>query len=163
MIDYAKKYENELRAKFYDIAFDPFYKFAIYTPWRNDFEIPNSTYDYHSFVSINGYNIIGYIAYRINREDDSVYRMQIINFIKDRSFLFGKDAFTCAKNIFDAFNFRKLTFDVIIGNPIEKTYDKIIKKYGGRIVGTKEKEMNNRRASPAVSLTFMLYFGKGTA
>lgn len=35
---------------------------------------------------------------------------------------------------FDKFKFRKLTFSVIVGNPIEKSYDKMINKYGGRVV-----------------------------
>ena len=34
----------------------------------------------------------------------------------------------------------KLNFSVVVGNPIEKSYDKLIKRYGGRIVGTREKE-----------------------
>ena len=34
---------------------------------------------------------------------------------------------------------RKLEFTVVVGNPIEKTYDKLIKKYGGNIVGVKHK------------------------
>ena len=33
------------------------------------------------------------------------------------------------------YNFRKIEFTVIVGNPIEKMFDKYIGKYGGRIVG----------------------------
>jgi hypothetical protein len=35
-----------------------------------------------------------------------------------------------------------LSFDAIIENPIEKTYDKLVLKYGGKIVGIREKEIN---------------------
>ena len=40
-------------------------------------------------------------------------------------------------DIFKKFNFRKLSFGVYVGNPIEKSYDRLIRKYGGRIVGIK--------------------------
>lgn len=42
------------------------------------------------------------------------------------------------KDIFEKFHFRKLSFSVVVGNPIEPQYDKLIKKYGGRIVGIQE-------------------------
>lgn len=44
------------------------------------------------------------------------------------------------RDIFEKFKFNKLTFSVVIGNPIEKSYDKMISKYDGRIVGIYEKE-----------------------
>jgi hypothetical protein len=141
LLEYAKNYECELRILFNKISFDPYYKYALFLPWRNDFELPNSTYDYNSFVSINEGEIIGFIAYNINRIFDCAFKLQIINFQNNRSYIFGKDTMTCIKNIFEKYNFRKICFDIIIGNPLEKTYDKLIKKYGGRIVGIKEKEI----------------------
>lgn len=39
------------------------------------------------------------------------------------------------QDIFEKFKFRKLTFCVVVGNPIEKSYDKMINKYNGRIIG----------------------------
>jgi hypothetical protein len=42
--------------------------------------------------------------------------------------------------MFEKYRFNKLNFTVVRGNPIEKTYDKLIKRYNGRIVGIKEQE-----------------------
>ena len=42
-------------------------------------------------------------------------------------------------DIFEKYNFRKLSFYVVVGNPIEKSYDKMCERYGGRIVGVKRK------------------------
>ena len=39
----------------------------------------------------------------------------------------------------EKYNFRKLNFYVIAGNPAEKAYDKMIKRYGGRVVGYRRK------------------------
>ena len=141
LIEYAKNYEQELRNIFYSLYFDPFYKYIFLHPWRDDFELPISTYDYHSFVSLDKNQIIGFIAYNINRITDSVNRIQIVNFNKKYSYIFGKDAIICIKNIFEKLNFRKINFDIIIGNPIEKTYDGLILRYGGRIVGVKKEEI----------------------
>jgi hypothetical protein len=141
MLDYAKKYEDELRVIFNNIAFDMNYKFAFYNSWRDVFNLPNSTYDYNSFISLYKDVIVGFIGYRINRDDYSAYRMQIINFQKNNSYVFGNDAIICGKNIFEKYNMRKINFDVIVGNPVEKTYDKIVKRYGGKIVGIKEQEI----------------------
>ena len=36
---------------------------------------------------------------------------------------------------------RKLNFSVAIGHPIEKSYDKMVEKYGGRITGIKKEDV----------------------
>ncbi len=54
--------------------------------------------------------------------------------------LFGIDLGQALIDIFDKFKFRKLRFSVIVGNPVEKSYDKMVQKYGGRIVGIYYKE-----------------------
>ena len=43
--------------------------------------------------------------------------------------------------MFTKFNFRKKSFFVIVGNPIEKTYDKFVSRYGGRIIGVKKQHV----------------------
>lgn len=42
------------------------------------------------------------------------------------------------KDIFEKFGFKKLSFGVVVGNPVEKQYDRLVRKYKGRIVGVKE-------------------------
>ena len=61
--------------------------------------------------------------------------MWIINF-SDKKITFGKDIGQALDEIFTKYNFRKLKFSVVVGNPIEKSYDKLIHEYCGRIVGT---------------------------
>ena len=79
--------------------------------------------------------LIGYIAYNIARADNSAHSLSIMNF-SDNKVAFGMDLGQALKDIFEKYKFRKLNFTVVVGNPIEKSYDKMIKKYGGRIVGT---------------------------
>lgn len=49
--------------------------------------------------------------------------------------IFGRDLGKALTDIFEKFNFNKLKFSVVVGNPIEKSYDRMIQKYGGRVVG----------------------------
>jgi hypothetical protein len=55
-------------------------------------------------------------------------------------YTFGRDVITAVKDIFEKYRFNKLDFSVVCGNPIEKTYDKLIKRYNGRVVGIREQE-----------------------
>lgn len=67
------------------------------------------------------------------------WSLGVINF-SDNKIIFGMDLGQTLMDIFEKFKFRKLRFSVIVGNPIEKSYDKMVSKYGGRIVGTYYKE-----------------------
>ena len=64
-----------------------------------------------------------------------MHNLNIINFEAEPSMTFAMDLGRALTDIFEKYNFRKLNFYVIVGNPAEKAYDKMIKKYGGRVVG----------------------------
>lgn len=149
MLDTALKYNEELKKLYVNTWFDERYKYYNY---RSHWEMPKfdeSTWDGHDFVSLdtNG-QIIGAIGYSINRPTNSVCGLGILNFtppIEKRSFsksdiIFGQDVLQAIKDIFEKFNFHKLNFCVVIGNPVEKTYDRLCEKYGGRIVGIEREE-----------------------
>jgi hypothetical protein len=83
------------------------------------------------------------IDYQIKRLENSVWGLRIIHFGgKDAPcrYVFGKDVITAIKDIFEKYRFNKLNFAVALGNPVEKTYDKLVRRYNGRIVGIKEQE-----------------------
>ena len=143
MLDYAKKYETELVRLHHGIAFDPFYDFQQYGVYRETLELPNNTWDKHCFVSVLGTTILGYISYAIKRMDNYVSSVNIIHFGGKNSkggIVFGRDVITAMKDVFEKYGFGKICFCVVIGNPIEKTYDKLIKRYGGRVVGVFKKD-----------------------
>lgn len=139
MLDVALKYIDQLKKLHIDTWHNEKYKFYNY---RSFWELPKlqeSTWDGHDFVSINSRGeIIGAIGYAINRTTDSVCGFGIINFTNDHAF--GKDVIQAIRDIFEKYNFRKLSFCVVIGNPIENTYDRLALKYGGRVVGIEKKE-----------------------
>jgi hypothetical protein len=144
VLEYAKKYEDELKKIFLEIAFDPYYKYECYGCYFERLELPDNTCEANHFVSIYNNNIIGLINYKIKRIENFAYGLHIVHFGgKDASnnYIFGKDIMTSINDIFEKYSFNKLSFDVIRGNPVEKTYDKLIINYGGRIVGIREEEI----------------------
>lgn len=142
MIDLALNHQEEIKKKFRDTWFSEKHKYYSISNYYAEFQIDENTWDYHQFVSLdsNG-NIIGYIGYRIDRTADMVDNLSIINFNEDNKVIFGTDINTIVRDIFEKFHFRKLNFKVVVGNPIEVSYDRLIKKYNGKVVGIQEKHV----------------------
>lgn len=135
MLDVAIKHKDRLTERFRETWFQDKYKYWNYTNYFEEMSIADSTWVEHQFVSLNSKgDVIGYIGYKIDRSNDFVYALNIINFT-DNKVTFGMDLGKALTNIFEKFHFRKLCFSVIVGNPIEKAYDKMIEKFGGRISG----------------------------
>jgi RimJ/RimL family protein N-acetyltransferase len=139
MLDVALKYIDELKKLYVNTWHNEKYKYYNYQCFWKMPTFDESTWDGHDFVSLNKKGeIIGAISYSINRPTESVCGLAIINFTDDKAF--GKDVLQAIKDIFEKYNFRKLSCCVVIGNPVEKTYDRLIPKYGGRIVGIEKRE-----------------------
>jgi hypothetical protein len=144
MLVYAKKHEDRLRQLFMDTAFDPFYQFEQFMVYRETFKLPDDTYNANHFVSVYDNEIIGLIGYQLRRAENAAWGLQIIHFGGPEApykYIFGKDVLTAVKNIFEKYGFNKINFGVAIGNPIERTYDKLVKRYNGRIVGIKKQDI----------------------
>ena len=134
MLEPAIKYRDQIEAIQYEIWFNDKYKYFNSGAYYSAMQINDDTWNKHQFVSVLNGEVIGYIEYSISREEDNVHSLGIINFT-DNKIAFGRDLSKALKDIFEKYKFRKLNFSVVIGNPIEKSYDKMIRKYGGRIVG----------------------------
>jgi RimJ/RimL family protein N-acetyltransferase len=140
--DYQDQLNKALAATWYEE------KYMFYhDSWRERVEIDKGDWNKRQFVSIDkSGKLLGFISYSIDRANDSINNLAIIN-LSDDKMIFGKDVHKAFADIFEKYNFRKIKFTVIIGNPIEKQYDKIISTNGGRVVGTLKqhvKLMDNR-------------------
>lgn len=140
MLDLAAKHESELQFLFSEIVFDEQYKYFSTDSYRDRYKASESTWNRHEFVSIDSKGVVGYFSYSIDRDTYSAGSLQVINFRKDSNLVFAKDLRTFLKDIFEKFKFNKLKYSVVIGNPIEKSYDRFTEKYGGRIIGVSKKE-----------------------
>lgn len=135
MLDLAINHKDELLELHKSIIFNDKYKYWNNGCYYDKLTIEESTWNQHQFVSMCDNKVIGYIGYSIMRSDgDKVYNINAINY-SDNKGTFGKDLGQALIDIFEKFNFRTICFTVVVGNPIEKSYDSLVKKYGGRIVG----------------------------
>ena len=133
MLKPAIQYAEVLPKLYQSIWFNEKYKYYNYSPTWHTFQIDDKTNDWHEFVSVDKEGkVIGYIHYYVNRTTQNCCRFGAINFTDDP--IFGKDILQVIRDIFERFNFRKLDFSVVIGNPAEKSYDRLCQKYGGRIL-----------------------------
>lgn len=146
MLEIAQLHESELKEKFHHTWFKDKYKYYYADTFCSEFKVEPDTWNKHQFVSLyhNDYDpedieVIGYIEYDINRRTNNVHSLAAINFSDYKTF--GVDLGRAVCDIFEKFKFNKLNFSVVVGNPIEQSYDKLVEKYGGRIVGYFEKEV----------------------
>lgn len=134
MLDIALNYADELIKKDRNTWFLDKYKYYNGN-YCADLELRTNTYDVYQFVSVdeNG-SVIGYIGYKIDRCANSCYDLCIVNY-SNNYLTFGKDVLRAITDIFDRYRFNKLEFNVVIGNPAEKSYDRLIKRCGGSVIG----------------------------
>lgn len=139
MLDNGHKYEAEIRAKFMDVWYDPAYQFYFCGAYHEPFSLPeNGDWHCRHFVSLNKEGEVnGLIGYAIDHECNLAHNFGAVNFGGSK-IEFGLDLARVIDDIFVKFGMNKLEFNVICGNPIEKSYDKIINKIGGRIVGIRK-------------------------
>lgn len=142
MLDLTLKHLDEFKKVHMNTWFNPKYMYYNYRSYYDTPEIKESTWDCHDFVSLDkDGKIIGNIYYSIDRVRDSVFGLGIICYDDKSNVTFGKDVLLAVNDMFEKFHFHKLSCSVVVGNPIEKTYDKLIPRYGGRIVGIERAEV----------------------
>jgi len=142
MLDLAYKHEEQIRLNMLDTWYDEKYMYYHASPYHELYQTPSPNdgdWNCRQFVSLDrDGNLLGLITYSINREDDLVNNFGAINFSNNK-IVFAKDLAKVIDDIFCKFNIRKMEFFVIVGNPIEKNYDRLITLYGGKIIGIKTK------------------------
>lgn len=139
LLDNAIKYTEELKSKFIDTWYDEKYKYYHMGGWHREYIPVEDDWEGMRFVSLDkDNNVLGYIMYSLDRNISSAYDFGAINFSDDK-LIFGMDLGKVIDNIFCKFNMQRMEFNVVCGNPIEKSYDKMVEKYGGRIVGTRKR------------------------
>jgi hypothetical protein len=111
--------------------------------WNFDKLINDNNWDSHQFVSVDtSDNIVGFLAVTIDRPCHFVHHLGAMRFETNKRYdiLFAKDFKNFFDLLFDFYKYNKVNFEVCVGSPHEKMYDKFVSKYGGRIVGVRHKD-----------------------
>ena len=135
----AYTYKDKLQEAYNTIIFNDKYKYYNFTNyWTHTIKLSENSWEDIEMVSVDtNDNVRGYFRAGIARDADKVSSLGIMNFY-DKNATFSKDLYQFLTDLFNKYNFRKIEFTVVIGNPAEKMYNRIMKKYGGRIVGIKK-------------------------
>lgn len=146
MLKNAYLYEDEIRRKLHEVWYDAKYQYYFSGAYHNEFILNRENgadWNYRAFASVdNNGDVVGLIDYCIDHEVNMVNRLSAINFTED-CFPFARDLYIAIDDIFIKFGLNKLEMEVMIGNPIERTYDRLVAKYGGRIVGIKKETLRD--------------------
>ena len=122
------------------VSMDTRYRFFSENYWIFDGNINNDNWHSHQFASVDqSDNVVGFFSVSIDRPCHFAYNMGAIRFKMEGRYdvLFAKDFKEFFYKLFYFYKYNKLNFDVCIGSPYEKMYDKFAKRYGARIIGTK--------------------------
>lgn len=135
----AKLYEEQIRRKMWEIWYDEKYQYYFGGSWRSDFSLADDPGDYQkrAFAVLNNNDdLLGVIKYSVDNEMRVAQWFGAINFSDDKV-SFGKAMRQVIMDCFLKFGLEVVEWCVICGNPIERSYDRICEKLGGRIIGVR--------------------------
>jgi hypothetical protein len=109
----------------------------------------NSWYSYNvpldiitqRLVSTYNGEVIGSFNMVINRAADAILEFSVRSFMEKYRYYFAKDIMIFLRYL--SHKYRKANFFVLLGSPEEKSYDRLIKIFGAKIIGIMEKQVKN--------------------
>ncbi len=130
MLKFAIDYQDKINSIWREVCHEDKYKFFQVSTFRGDLVNISefSTWRELNYASLDkDGNVLGYISYDCDRTVlMKASKFTAIN-LSDNKLEFGKDIQTAIDDIFLKYNFNKLNFGCVVGNPVEKTYDKLVK------------------------------------
>jgi len=136
MLKPAFAYKEKLQQKYNEIIFRNkymFYNCDAY--WSYEFKLNSDSWNSIEMVSVDSQgNVIGFMKANVDRSAEKVSSLGVVNF-HNANAVFAKDLRQFVLDLLFKFNFRKIEWTVVIGNPAEKLYDRVIAKYGGSVTG----------------------------
>jgi hypothetical protein len=144
MLDLAYNHIEEVETKFRETLLKERYKYYQ----------RGSGLDYHLSIADNSHTIlqfvsmdpstkkvIGYLGAKLNRDTNSAYELEAINFLPQANKFFTEDLGTFIVMLFTRFGLNRIVWSVIIGNPVEQMYDRVTKFFGNCVVGVLHDEV----------------------
>jgi len=116
-------------------AYDPKYDYFFASEWRDFAEekiAPSNDWEKLAMVSVSDEGL-GYLAASIARSTEVVSSLHLANF-GCNPLEFAKDTRLFVRRLMQRYDI--IRWSVLIGNPVEKHYDRLCHAIGGRIVGT---------------------------
>jgi len=139
MLEAAKTHESQLNECMSRTVMDPYYKWYHLSYAEPIVIIDDTFYNKIQLVSIQDDAVQGYFVAGWQRPENYIDSIMCVNFNKKKNKnTFALDLRGFLKHLVNDLNVPKIMWTVAIGNPIEKHYDRIIKRFSGRIVGVEK-------------------------
>ncbi len=146
----AKLYEEEIRRKMWEVWYDEKYQYFWGGSWRSDFSLDNKNNEWprRAFAVLNNKDeLIGCITYSIDTDLRIAQWFGAINFSDDK-ITFGRALRQVIDDCFIKFGMNVLEWNVICGNPIERSYDRMCQRLGGHIIGIRHNRSRDLAGNP---------------
>jgi hypothetical protein len=132
----AFPYQKELNNAWQTAVFSEKYKFYNFTNyWDYEIKLDANSWNVIQMVSVDTKgSVLGYFSASCDRSANKVSSAAAMNF-GEPNFIFSRDFYIFLASLFEKYGFHKIEWCVVIGNPAERIYDRLIDKYGGHVVG----------------------------
>jgi hypothetical protein len=135
MLEPAKLYEKQLNNCMTKTVLDPYYQWYHLQYPEPAVTIDDTFWNKTQLVSIEDGVVQGYFKATWQRPENYIDSITCANFNRENKNLFATDIRRFLKYLVYDLNISKIKWSVVIGNPIEKHYDRIIRRFSGRIIG----------------------------
>lgn len=130
MLEPALLHKEELLKKFAKVMYT--HEYFLYSGWPNDYRMPNISDEgecrRYAVINKDG-EVTGYIAYTIDPSLLSVSSFGLYSFTDGLNMTLAKDLSELMESLIKTYH--RIEYQMVGGNPVEKSYDRFIKKYGG--------------------------------
>lgn len=138
MLEPALLHKSILETKLASTWYDEKYKYYYAAGFHELPDIKEEDWNMIHFASVDKGQVIGYIAFTINRNSRNFSDVEILSF--EPSAVFARDVLRAFDFAFNHYGAHKILFSAAVDNPASKVYDKYIEKIGGRAVGIKKQD-----------------------
>ena len=138
MLRYALDYEDELKRADRQSWLKPAMKWYNVGGWNKEIEVSRDDWNVIQMVSVDDDgHVRGYFHVNVFEAQSSLIDLGVVNYGAKCDPVFALDFYRFLCYLFVERGFRRLEWTVVIGNPIEKMYDRFCRKAGGRIIGVR--------------------------
>lgn len=135
MLKAAQLYKQKLNKEYIKTWYKPKYMYYNEVGCR-EIQIGDNNLERHDFVCVNDKaEVTGYFTYHINWTTKSIDRIGLISFI-DNNVTFIKDVIKHLIYLLNVVKINRIEFWAYIDNPAFNGYEKLVKRFGGKQVGT---------------------------
>lgn len=144
----AELYEKDIKQKMWEVWYDEKYQYYFTGSWRHDFSLADNNNDYQrvAFAVLNNNDkLLGCISYSVDNEMRIAQWFGAINFSESTidKLTFGRALRKVITDCFLKFGMEVVEWCVIRGNPIERSYDRMCEKLGGRVIGVRHRRVKD--------------------